>query len=252
VVTRVATGAEVTPEIQLLGAFSVRHGGHLVPLPTAASRLVALLAIYDRALRRSFAASVLHPDATDAAAQARLRTTIWRLGNRAPGLITATASHISLAAGVGADIRDVRTLLVALLYGESTCDNNAPSLTPTGSLGLSHTLSLELLPGWDESWVITERLRLRQLCLHGLEYLAAAFLNVGAADQALVLARVATELAPLRESAHAVFIRALLAAGDALGAVGAYSRFCDALAKEWALDPPPWLRTFTLCTRCSR
>jgi DNA-binding SARP family transcriptional activator len=246
-VVKLAESAEGALEIQLLGGFSVRSGGRSLQLPATASRLVALLAIRDRPLDRAFVASVLCPDVMEATAKARLRTTVWRLGQRAPGLITAAASEIGLTAAATADIRDVRALLIPLLYGEYAISNGLRP-TATGALELSRKLALELLPDWDDPWVVTERLRQRQLGLHGLEHLAAVFLQAGAVEEALALARTATELDPLRESAQYMFIRALQASGDRLGAVVAYARFCDALAREWALDPSPGLSTLALGT----
>jgi DNA-binding SARP family transcriptional activator len=243
--SRVAESPGVTKEIQLLGGFSVRHCGRRMPLPATSSRLVALLALHDRALRRSFVAGILCPDATEAAAKGRLRTTVWRLASCAPELITATTSDIALAADVTADIRDIRALLIPLLYGEGPSDD-AISSTVTRALTLSRVLSLELLPDWDDPWVIAERRRLRQLSLHALERLAAFSLNVGATERALVFARAATDLDPVRESAQCMLMRALLARGDRLGAVAAYGRFCDVLAREWALDPSPRLSSLAL------
>lgn len=244
-VTKVTESAEGTLKIQLLGGFSVHCGGRSLQLPATASRLVALLTIRDRPLDRAFVAGVLSPDATETAARGRLRTTVWRLGQRAPGLITAATSEIGLTPAATTDIRDIRALLIALLYGEAA-DGDSPRLTAAGTLRLSRKLALELLPDWDEPWVVSERLRLRQLGLHGLEHLAALCLKAGAVELALALARTATELDPLRESAQSMFIRALQATGDHLAAVVAYGRFCDALAREWALDPSPWLSRLAL------
>jgi DNA-binding SARP family transcriptional activator len=233
-----------------MGGFSLELGNGRVPLPSSASRLVAVLAIHDKTLARSLVAGLLWPDTADPAATARLRTTVWRLGKVAPGVIAATASHMGLAPGVKTDIRDVRERLISIVYGE-TVDSGFPEVPAKGSQirpppELSSWLSRELLPGWGDPWIVAERERLRQLSLHALERLAAACLDAGAGGWALTLARAATELDPLRDSAQYLLVRALLLTGDRRGAVAAYCTFRDALAREWALDPSPLLTRLAL------
>lgn len=242
--------AEETPNVRLMGGFFLELGGCRIALPTTAARLVAFLAIHDRTLARSLVAGRLFPDTTDAAATARLRTTMWRLGKIAPGVIAATVSNIGLAPSISSDIMDIREHLIRLVYDESPCAGAqellAMGLQVQSSPELSREFCRELLPGWDEPWVVAERQRLRQLSLHALERLATACLDAGAGERALTLARAATELDPLRDSAHYLLVRALLLTGDRLSAVATYCTFRDALAKEWALDPSPRLSRLAL------
>ena len=242
--------AAETPCIQLMGGFLLELGGSRISLPATASRLVAFLAIHDRTLARSFVAGFLFPDTTDSAATARLRTTIWRLGKIAPGVIAATTSSIGLAHAVAADIRDIRERLIPLVYDEDprvgVQELSAMGSQVQSTLESSGEFCRELLPGWGEPWVVAERLRLRQLSLHALERLATVCLDAGAGERALALARAATEIDPLRDSAQYVLVRALLLTGDRLSAIAAYRTFRDALAREWALDPSPSLSRLAL------
>src|SRR5262249_2588193 len=190
--------------------FALELGSGRVPLPSSAARLVALLAIHDRMLARPLVAGLLWPDTANPAATACLRTTVWRLGKVAPGVIAVTASHIRLASGVKTDIRDVREQLITTVYGE-TVDCGSREVPGGGQRirppqELSRWLSRELLPGWGDPWVVAERERLRQLSLHALDRLAAACLDAGAGGRALTLARAATELDPLRDSAQYLLV----------------------------------------------
>jgi two-component SAPR family response regulator len=177
---------------------------------------------------------------------------MWRLGKIAPDVVAATASDIGLAPGVASDVRDIREHLISLVYDESPFAG-AQELLSMGLqvqslLELSRELCRELLPGWDEPWVVAERLRLRQLSLHALEHLATACLDAGAGDRALTLARAATRLDPLRDSAQCLLVQALLLSGDRRSAVAAYCTFRDALAREWALGPSPHLTRLALAS----
>jgi DNA-binding SARP family transcriptional activator len=100
-------------------------------------------------------------------------------------------------------------------------------------------LSGDLLPSWNEDWILLERERLRQVRLHALESicrhltLAERFADAAAAG----IAAVAAE--PLRESAHRALVAAYLAEGNHAEALRQYRAFRELLAAELNLPPSP-------------
>jgi DNA-binding SARP family transcriptional activator len=73
------------------------------------------------------------------------------------------------------------------------------------------TLRGELLPGWDEDWLLLERERIRQVQIHALEALSHRLCRLGQHVEAIEAAYTAIASEPLRESAHAALIDIFLA-----------------------------------------
>ena len=63
-------------EIRLLDGFELRLDGRVISLPCAAQRVVALLALHDRAMLRTYAAGLLWPESADERASANLRSVL--------------------------------------------------------------------------------------------------------------------------------------------------------------------------------
>ncbi len=64
-------------EIRLLDGFELRLDGRAMSLPCAAQRVVALLALHDRGMLRTYAAGLLWPESADERASANLRSALW-------------------------------------------------------------------------------------------------------------------------------------------------------------------------------
>ena len=97
----------------------------------------------------------------------------------------------------------------------------------------------DLLPGWYEDWVVTEREHFRQLRLHALEQLCEQLTDDGRFGQAVEAGLAAVSGEPLRESAHRVLIRAYLQEGNRAEAIRQYSACRDVLRRELGIDPSP-------------
>nr|WP_308355048.1 bacterial transcriptional activator domain-containing protein [Streptomyces sp. MUM 203J] len=95
----------------------------------------------------------------------------------------------------------------------------------------------ELLPGWDEDWVLLERERLRQLRLHALDALAHSLVREGRHALALETALTSVRTEPLRESAHRAVVAAHLAEGNVHEAVSHYVAFQHLLDEELGVPP---------------
>ena len=91
--------------VQLLGGFEVRVDEDAVEIKPGPQRLLALLALAEAAVDRTFAAYQLWPEATRERAQANLRSTLWRLRDVPAEVVVASKTHLRLAPAVWVDVR---------------------------------------------------------------------------------------------------------------------------------------------------
>jgi DNA-binding SARP family transcriptional activator len=220
----------------LLGGFTLLSGTEEILLPLSAQRLIALLALRDRPLNRTYLASVLWPDCPAERSLADLRTLLWRARNATVGMLVSSGMCLRLDAQVQVDVR----ALIAL--GRSTADRAESGIIPE-SVGISWIeLSRDLLPGWDHDWLVDDREEVRQLRLHALEHLADGLSRHGRHAEAIQTALAAVRLDPLRETAHAALIRAHLAEGNRSEALRQFLRCREVLSAELAVEPSMWIR----------
>ena len=198
--------------VTLLGGFALAVNGRSVDLSVGLQRLVAVLALRG-GMSRSRLGGTLWPDGPEHRMLASLRTAIWRLNQVAPDMCCSRAGTLSLDPRVAVDARDRSGAAVDFLRREERTD---------GSEFLAD--SAELLPDWDEEWLLAERERIRQLHLHVLEVAAERFAKTGRYGLALEAAMMALRMDGLRESAYRSMIEIHLAEGNVVEARRAYSR----------------------------
>jgi DNA-binding SARP family transcriptional activator len=203
--------------LRLLRSFGVVRDGAPVPLPPGAQRLIALVALRDRPVRREYAAGILWLDSSDERAAANLRSTLWRIQKRAPGVLDATAQHVALDPGLEVDLHRAARVAHSVLDGNAAVD--------------VLDLGDDVLPDWYDDWVILERERFRQLRLLALEALCEHHLGAGRLAKALQAALVLLSGEPLRESTHRALIRIHLATGNVNEALRQYA-LCRRLFRE--------------------
>jgi SARP family transcriptional regulator, regulator of embCAB operon len=199
--------------VVLLSGFGLFWGNALLRVPRASQRLVAFLALHGGMVRRAAVAGTLWPDASEDHAYVNLRQALARLQRR------ASKFELGLAEGVTVDLRHARALACRLLN---------PAVTPQQSeLGTAavRILSAELLPDWDDDWVLVEAEDWRQLRLHALEALAGRLAAAGRCGEAVGAAGAAVRADPLRESARASLIQVHLAEGNQSEAVREFARY---------------------------
>lgn len=214
--------------LELLGGFRLHMAGVEVVLPSAPQRVVALLALRGP-LTRGRLAGTLWWDASQARAQASLRTCLWRIRQVAPALVRDHGGTTGLDTEVGTDVGEIVRTGADVLGGDP----------PLGHLGTVLDSDGDLLPDWDEAWLEVERERFRQLRLHVLEALADRLADEGRYGLALELALGALRTDPLRESAHRHVIRIHLAEGNVSEAVRALERCRELLDTELGVRPAP-------------
>jgi DNA-binding SARP family transcriptional activator len=117
---------------------------------------------------------------------------------------------------------------------KTNCD---PLISP-----LLEALSQELLPAWNEEWLILERQRWDQVRLHALERLVDDFASAGRHMDALEAGHAALAIEPYRESAYRAVIRAYIAEGNTASAVALYHRCQRLLMRDLGVRPTPQIQ----------
>ena len=221
--------------LTLMNGFELTRDGERVPVPHNAQRLIAYLALRDRPLLRVHVAGTLWMDSSEERSCANLRSALWRLRAQAQTVVQADASHAWLSNEVHVDVRDVFMLARTLMeHGEPDADATTAEQ--------SSLLAGDLLPDWYDEWVLLERDRLRELCVHALEELACRATREGRYGVAVDNALAAIQVDPLRESAHRALISAHLAEGNASAGLRHYRDYCRRAAEELGIEPSPQLR----------
>jgi DNA-binding SARP family transcriptional activator len=203
-----------------------------VPLPQSAERVVAFLAVHDRAVERSQVAGTLWPDATDSHAAGSLRSALWRLHDADGCVVEATTSRLRLAPLLRVDLREGLGLARRLLQAGTPGNAGQPPMQAVAEL------DRDLLPDWYlDDWLVLPREQWRQMRLHALEVLAMGLAARGEFAVAVAAALAAVRGEPLRESAHRCLIQVHLAEGNAAEAVAEFQSFRRLLHSELGMEP---------------
>jgi DNA-binding SARP family transcriptional activator len=227
---RGATPAQL--ELRLLNGFEFLDDGQPVFFPLGVQRLLAFLALNDRALQRLYVAGKLWLDTTEERAFANLRSTLWRANQSGHRLVSAVSSQLALSVEVRVDVHAARAQGRRLVDGLAAVDE----------LTLDRlVLAGELLPDWYDDWVLVERERYRQLALHALEALSGRLVELGRYGEAAEAALAAIAGEPLRESAHRTLIAVHVAEGNVGEALRQYEVYRDMLDEGLNLTPSPRL-----------
>ena len=165
---------------------------------------------------RALVAGDLWPDAHGESARANLRTAVWAARAALGEAFGLEASRTSLTlSGVELDLDD------------------PPSAEHEPA---------ELLPEFDDDWVIAARSALADRRARDWSTAARRALDGGDSSSAVTFARRLTELRPLDEAAHRLLIDSLLTAGEQAAAVVAAQDFTRLLKEELGARPSPATR----------
>ena len=217
--------------VSVLGSFGFwMDGKPRRGLPHGTQRLLAFLALRERALERAAIAGTLWPEASEEHAHASLRSALSRLSSATRTVIRVTTHELELADGVFVDIRDARSIAHRLVNAGLTQDSDLSDKAIS-------MLSVDLLPDWYDDWAVAEAEEWRQLRLHALDALAERLTGLGRFADATSAALAAVKAEPLRETAHAALIRVYLAEGNRSEALDAYRHYRVLLHDELGLEP---------------
>jgi SARP family transcriptional regulator, regulator of embCAB operon len=218
--------------VSVLGGFRLWWEGSVqLSVPRASQRLLVFLALYGGVANRAAVAGILWPDATESHAYSNLRSALARLGRPCRKVLHVGKLELGLAEGVAVDIRHSQTLARRLLDPAAT-----PGQSDLGTAAVG-ALSVDLLPGWYDDWVLIEAEDWRQLRLHALEALTGRLIAAARWGEAAEAAGAAVRAEPLRESARAALIQVHLAEGNQSEAVREFTRYRALLQGELGLEP---------------
>ena len=214
--------------LMLFDRWRLLNNGQAVHVPARCQRLVTLLALRGRQTR-SFLAGALWPTVDEHRAQASLRAVMSTLNRQTPWLVRKVHDEVQLVDGISVDVDEFRTNAELVLSGHQ---HELPRFVEHATV-----IGGDLLPGWYDDWVVTERERIHQIRLHVLEALSSQLTQRGAFAHALVAALRAVELDPLRESARRSIIEVHLAEGNTADAIREFERFRSILRAELHVEP---------------
>ncbi|WP_171041284.1 AfsR/SARP family transcriptional regulator [Sinomonas susongensis] len=217
-------------ELRLLGCWQLLGNGLPVAVGIRQERLITALALMGQR-PRSYLAGLLWPESGEQQAAGSLRSTVFKVRHQLPGLLSDSLEPIGLGPTVTVDVRRFRERAELVRAGAAPEPDFEELL-----------FGAELLPGWYDDWVIFEQERLRALRVATLEATARQHLARDEADAAVVAARQAAAIEPLRESAQALVIRAQVQAGDTAGAYRTLEEFRSRLRDELGLEPSDRLK----------
>jgi DNA-binding SARP family transcriptional activator len=206
-------------EIRLLGQAGLTVNGGPVKLAkrtTTLSLLAYLILHRATAVPRSSLAYTLFPDETEESALAELRRYLYLTGKALPTLDRASWIHVegeTVQWNASAPCR-VDVIEFELGVGQVATRANAVSL-----------YAGDLLEEVYDDWIISERERLRGLCLDALAELVAAHREVREHSRALAYAHQLLRLDPWREDIVRSAISLRYEAGDSAGALAEFARF---------------------------
>lgn len=214
--------------LRVLGGFELAIDSRPVPLPTQAQRVVGYLAVRTNTAPREVLAGTLWPHCSQRRAQSNLRTALWRIRQASPVVIQSARNWVRLGDGVEVDSKAAFQLAQDLIVKDM--------FDPLARWSIS-LLESDLLPGWDEEWLVVERERLRQLRIHALEALSGYLRHRGRFGEAIDAALSAVGAEPLRESAHIALIEAYIAEGNVSEAARQKESYRRLLKVELGLEP---------------
>lgn len=230
--------------IELLGGAALSQQGRLLPpfKTRRMTRLLARLACFpDRAHARDILAEELWPEEDPEAIRERFRQTLALLrrelepvGTPAGSVLVSDRSTVRLA--TGSFTTDVADFTVALRMAAETSESTRRIALLRQAVALYRG---DLLPGFDEDWIQTERLHLSERYRQALAHLTEALSAAGQPEEAIETARRAIAADPLHEEAHCTLIRLFARLGRMADARRQYEELESLLREEIHMEPAP-------------
>jgi DNA-binding SARP family transcriptional activator len=204
-----------------------------VGLPHSVERVVAYLGLCSQPVHRMKLAGALWPDAPEVRAARSLRTALWRLNRGKSRIVDLHEDRVCLLPAIRVDVMELVELSRHLL--------EVPDDDGLDHIGLLID-NTELLPDWDDEWVVADRERFRMLRLQALEIGAERLIARTEFGRAMEAALAATSSDPLRESARRLIVRVHLGEGNVASALQAYEDYRALLDQEIGVEPSAAMR----------
>ena len=188
--TTAALPRAARPSINVLGGFSVHVAQRPVPCRATPNGCSGFLAVTGVEHLRDTVAGHLWPTAVPERAMSNLRTALWRVRQADPD--HPGRPRLDRPQRRGGDRLRVITSQARGIIAELPVDDLAIT-------GAARLLEADLLPGWDEDWLLLDRERHRQLRIHALERLSELLTSAGHYGRAIDVACAAVRVEPLHE-----------------------------------------------------
>src|SRR5260370_12003524 len=135
--------------VLLFGGPYVMHNGGRLDVPEGSKRVVVFVALSAGKVDRRYAAGLLWPEGSDERAAGNLRSALWRLKCAGIDVVESGKCTLGMRRGTVVDVGVVDEWAARLVNG---------SATQTDFCLLNWRWdAMDLLPGWDDPWVIFER-----------------------------------------------------------------------------------------------
>jgi DNA-binding SARP family transcriptional activator len=228
--TRAAVSAKsaIATQLRLTTEFQLLVGDRAIGVPHGVQRLLAFLAIGRQPTDRSRVAGQLWPDVAEWRALGNLRSALWRLRRIPRRVVRAAGDRLMLNPDVSVDTRELTELCVEILDGV----DRMPLRRLSDLIQAS-----EILPGWEEEWLLIERERYRELRLRALERACEAMILDGNAGGAVQTCLAAVQAEPFRESAQRLLVQMHLSEGNRAAALRSYLAYRELVEKELGIEP---------------
>jgi DNA-binding SARP family transcriptional activator/muconolactone delta-isomerase len=229
----------MTLRIFLIGQFKLQADDAPIELPSRpAQSLLAYLALHAGVVhRREKLAGLFWHDATETNARSYLRQALWRIRKAFEAVSIPWENYL--------DITDISVSFRQ--ESDHWLDTEAfLDMAMDGSVeGLQEQTGLytgELLPGFFDDWVLSERERLQAAYHQKMDRLLDELLSAGRWHEAVNNGEQWIRLGYAPEPAYRALMRAYAGMGDQAMASATYQRCIEALDKELGLDPSPETR----------
>jgi DNA-binding SARP family transcriptional activator len=207
--------------------FQLLIGSRNIRVPHGVQRLLAFLAIARIPVHRSRMAGQLWPDVAEWRALGNLRSALWRLRRVRSRVVRPVGEHLGLDPAVVVDLRELTELSLRLLDDDPGAIHRVPDLVD----------ATDVLPGWEDEWLVIERERFRELRLRALERACERMIVRGDTGRGVQACLAAVEAEPFRESAQRLLVRMHLVEGNRAAALRSYLAFRELVEHELGIQP---------------
>jgi DNA-binding SARP family transcriptional activator len=229
--TASSADSELGVRLRVTGDFQLLIGERSIELPHGVQRLLAFLTVARYPVHRSRVAGQLWPDVAEWRALGNLRSVLWRLRHVPGPVVRSIGDRLWLDPAIRIDLRDLTELATSMLDRVDSTERVRELVDAT-----------EILPGWEDEWLVVERERYRELRLRALERACETMIHRGDSGHGVEVCLAAVEAEPFRESAHRLLVQMHLAEGNRAAALRSYLAFRDLVEDELGIEPSELMR----------
>lgn len=229
-----------TIRLTVLGPFALMREQEAIPLKIGKLQaLLTYLAVTRTAVAREYLLSLLWAESHPDAARKNLRNRLWQLRQTVGAeIIVANGDRLALAPTVWTDVAAFEEGVPALDHAPAVQAKPLAALLHLWRGRLLEDVYLSEAPDF-EIWLTTERERLGQRYLNGLQALIAEHQRQADWSQVIAFAQTGLAYNPLQEPFHQAMMMAYAQQGARTAALRQYDQLRTLLAQDLAATPLP-------------